>query len=298
MAGPEISVDGAREWLADGHMIDVWNRRIFVRTAGPTDAPPLLLLHGFPTSSLDWAPIWTDLARGHRLIAFDFLGFGFSDKPRKHQYNLIEQANIARAVATAEGVSAVHLLAHDYGVSVGQELLARMHTGGRLEILSCCFLNGGLLPESHRPRPIQRLLAGRFGWLFARLFNKKRFARSFSAVFGPSTRPDKGEIDGFWNVIRYHNGNRLMHRLIHYMADRRKYQDRWRAVLVDPPAPIALINGSLDPVSGRHLADAVAALNPAIPITHLADIGHYPQVEAPDRVIAAYRAFLSGIRPR
>ncbi len=290
-----ISVEGAKAWAAAGRHMDVRGHRIFVRTGGPEGAPPLLLLHGFPTSSLDWAPVWDTLAREHRLIAFDFLGFGFSDKPRRHVYDVMEQANIAEAVAAAHGVAAPHLLAHDYGVSVAQELLARTREGGRLAVRSCCFLNGGLIPDSHRPRAIQRLLASPIGALVVMLLSRKGFARSFSAVFAPKTRPSPAELDGYWAAMTHQDGHRLGHKLIRYMADRRKHRARWVAVLEHPLVPLALINGSLDPVSGAHLADAVGALNPLIPITRLDDAGHYPQVEAPGRVLEAYHQFRASL---
>jgi pimeloyl-ACP methyl ester carboxylesterase len=79
------------------------------------------------------------------------------------------------------------------------------------------------------------------------------------------------------------------------MADRRKHRARWMSALEHPPVPIALINGSLDPVSGVHLADAVQALNPLLPITRFVDVGHYPQVEAPGRTLAAFRAFRASL---
>jgi pimeloyl-ACP methyl ester carboxylesterase len=239
--------------------------------------------------------VWDTLALEHRLIAFDFLGFGFSDKPRRHVYDLMEQANIAEAVAAAHGVAAPHLLAHDYGVSVAQELLARAGEGGKLAVRSCCFLNGGLVPDSHRPRAIQRLLASPIGALVAMLITRKSFAKSFSAVFAPRTRPSQAELDGYWAAMTHQNGHRLGHKLIRYMADRRKHRARWVGVLEHPLVPIALINGSLDPVSGAHLADAVGKLNPLIPITRLHEVGHYPQVEAPERVLEAYSLFRASL---
>jgi pimeloyl-ACP methyl ester carboxylesterase len=295
MSRSTISVEGARAWAAAGRHIDVHGQRIFVRTGGPAGAPPLLLLHGFPTSSLDWAPVWDSLALEHRLIAFDFLGFGFSDKPRRHTYDLMEQASIAEAVAAAHGMTAPHLLAHDYGVSVAQELLARAREGGRLAVRSCCFLNGGLIPDSHRPRLIQRLLASPIGALVAMLISRKGFAKSFSAIFAPATRPGQAELDGYWAAMTHQNGHRLGHKLIRYMADRRKHRDRWVGVLEHPIVPISLINGSLDPVSGEHLANAVGKLNPLIPITRLDGVGHYPQAEAPERVLEAYHAFRASL---
>ncbi|WP_108810637.1 alpha/beta fold hydrolase [Sphingorhabdus sp. Alg231-15] len=291
-----ITPQTAARWRDDGQHV-TWNgHQIFIRTGGQDSAPPLLLLHGFPTSSLDWLPLWQELTARYRVLAFDFLGFGFSDKPKRHRYDLQEQVDLAAHLADTHFGADFHILAHDYGVSPGQELLAR-HGEGRLahQMLSCAFLNGGLLPAQHRARPIQKLLAGPFGGLFVHLMNRERFGKSFSAVFGRDTQPSAVELDAYWAVISHKDGDRLQHKLLHYIADRRTHGPRWQAPLTNPPCPIALINGTQDPVSGGHLVDAIAALNPEVPAWRLDHLGHYPQTEGAADVMAAYAEFRGGL---
>lgn len=87
---------------------------------------PLLLIHGFPTASWDWHYLWQPLAQRYRVIACDMLGFGDSAKPVNHDYSLLEQADLQQALLAHLNVDQpVHILAHDYGDSVAQELLAR-----------------------------------------------------------------------------------------------------------------------------------------------------------------------------
>ncbi|WP_430428797.1 alpha/beta fold hydrolase [Parasphingorhabdus sp.] len=291
-----ITPQSAEQWRADGQFIDWQGHQIFVRSGGDPSAPPLLLLHGFPTSSLDWLPLWEDLTARYRVVAFDFLGFGFSDKPKRHAYDLQDQSDLAAHLAETLLAQDFHLLVHDYGVSPGQELLARQGEG-RLahNLLSCAFLNGGLLPAQHRARPIQKLLTGPFGWLFVRLMNRERFGTSFSEVFGKDSQPGAAELDAYWAVICTNGGHRLQHKLLHYIADRRTHGPRWEAQLTHPPCPIALINGTQDPVSGGHLVDAVAALNPEVPAWRLDHLGHYPQTEGAADVMAAYAEFRGGL---
>ena len=103
-----------------------------------------------PTSSWDWQPIWETLSDKYRLIAVDMLGFGFSDKPDNKLYSIHLQADLVEALIEARQLKQFHVLAHDYGDTVAQELLARQLEGsGSGEWLSCCFLNGGLFPETH-----------------------------------------------------------------------------------------------------------------------------------------------------
>lgn len=292
----KITPQSAAQWRQDGQFVE-WNgHRIFVRTGGDDSAPPLLLLHGFPTSSLDWLPIWADLTARYRVLAFDFLGFGYSDKPKDHRYDVMEQTDLAVHLAATLLGADFHILVHDYGVSPGQELVARTGEGSMAHrVLSAAFLNGGLIPAHHRPLRIQKLLVGPFGGLVVRLLNRKRFITNFSKIFGRDTPPSAAELDAYWSVICTNGGNRIQHKLLHYFADRRVHAARWEATLTGPPCPIALINGTQDPVSGGHLVDAVAALNPDVPAWRLDHLGHYPQTEGAADVMAAYAEFRGGL---
>ena len=155
---------------------------------------PLLLIHGFPTASWDWAPIWPALAQRFRLVAMDMLGFGFSSKPRPYVYSISEQADLYEALLAKLGIARCHVLAHDYGDTVAQELLARFEDrrasgAPGLALRSVCFLNGGLFPESHHPRPVQVALAGPDGEKISAALDETLFTRGFGEVFGPRTQP-------------------------------------------------------------------------------------------------------------
>ncbi len=262
--------------------------------SGELDRPTVLLIHGYPTSSWDWAPIWDRLGQTHRRVAMDLLGFGFSDKPNPYTYRIMEQADLCEAVVRHAGLSEFDVLVHDYGVTVGQELLARVNEGtaeGRWR--SVCFLNGGLFPETHRARLIQRLLLSPLGPLITRLSSKRTFDRSFSAVFGPDTQPSTADLEAFWAIINERGGKHALHNLIRYIPDRIEHRERWVAALREAQVPIALINGSRDPVSGEHMIEHYRRIiRRDDTIVQLPNIGHYPQVEAPQAVAAAWGDFV------
>ncbi|HEX4418502.1 MAG TPA: alpha/beta fold hydrolase [Kofleriaceae bacterium] len=111
------------QWRASGESFAWRGHRVFYRAQGA--GPPLLLLHGFPTSSWDWRHVWDPLAASHRVIALDYIGFGFSDKPADGPYSVFAYADQADALLARLGVARVHVLAHDLGDTVAQELLAR-----------------------------------------------------------------------------------------------------------------------------------------------------------------------------
>ncbi|MBW2507527.1 MAG: alpha/beta hydrolase [Deltaproteobacteria bacterium] len=287
----QISVD---QWRERGHFSELLGRKIFSVDSGELDRPTVFLIHGFPTSSWDWAPVWASLNETHRLVAIDLLGFGFSAKPDPHRYSIMEQADLCEALVRDRKIESFHVLAHDYGDTVAQELLARQNEGrGVGRWLSVCFLNGGLFPETHRARLIQKLLLSRFGRLVNELSTKRTFDRSFSAVFGPETKPSREDLDGFWRLIQHEGGKHVFHNLITYMTERRAHRERWVQALRRSVVPIALINGSADPVSGKHMVERYREVVGSDHfIAELPDIGHYPQVEAPAVVVEAYRRFL------
>lgn len=265
-----------------GHDIAFWQ-------AGQGE--PLLLIHGYPSAAWDWHYQWEPLADRYQLIVCDMLGFGFSDKPRRHAYSLIEQADLQQALLRHLGVSGpIHILAHDYGDSVAQELLAR-HQEERIDLASCVFLNGGLFPETHHALLIQKLLLSPAGALFGRLFNKARMSKAFHSLFGPDTQPSEAELDDFWQLIAYNNGPAIMHRLIHYITDRRENRDRWVGALQQTSVPLRLIDGGADPVSGAHMLAHYRNLVPNPDTVLLETIGHYPQIEAPAEVLHHYLDF-------
>lgn len=282
------------DWQSRGSTLTVNGFKIFVVDEGQPDQDTILLIHGFPTASWDWHKIWPALRQSYRVVAMDMLGFGFSDKPGRHRYSIHGQADVVEGVIQQLGLGRFHVLAHDYGDTVAQELLARQNSGeGAGQWQSVCFLNGGLFPETHRALLTQKLLLSPLGPLFNKLSNKHRFDSAMARVFGPDTKPDAQELEDFWALVNHNNGKHIFHNLITYMNDRTEHRERWVSAIRDAKVPVALINGSLDPVSGAHMVARFRELDlPLAWFGELPRIGHYPQVEAPVEVSDSYLTFL------
>lgn len=251
--------------------------------------PALWLVHGFPTSSRDWRYLWPALAQQYELFALDMLGFGMSAKPRRFKYSIAASADQWVSLAEATGVREVAILAHDYGNTVAQELLARQREG-RLgfRITSVAFLNGGLFPEATRPLPIQRLLASPLGRLLARLTRERTFIASLQRICAMPW--PAGEMAEAWQLLARDGGKAVLPRLLRYIRERKRHRQRWVGALQDAGLPLALINGLEDPISGRSIVARWRALLPAAPVFELPGVGHYPQMEAPEQVLAAFMA--------
>ncbi|HXB15952.1 MAG TPA: alpha/beta hydrolase [Solirubrobacteraceae bacterium] len=277
-------------WWAEGERLslDVGGSRRAVFRARLGAGPAMTLLHGFPSSSHDWAKAVPALATGHDVLAPDFLGFGASAKPVEHRYSLTEQADLVQALWAHEGVERTSLVAHDYGVSVAQELLARAGEGELpVELRSVQFLNGGVYPDLHRPQPVQTaLLDPEQGPRISELVTEELFVAGLEPTFAPGydAAADSAEI---WASMSRDGGERLGHLLIRYISDREEHGTRWTGALESTSVPLGFVWGMLDPVSGAHMAERIRERLPGAPFTALDDVAHWPPLEAPARVAAA-----------
>jgi pimeloyl-ACP methyl ester carboxylesterase len=260
------------------------------RLSGGT-GPTLWLVHGFPTSSQDWAGVWPALSERFALHAIDMLGFGRSDKPRDFNYCIRASADQWQALAKATGVRELRVLAHDYGNTVVQELLARQREGALdFRITAVVFLNGGLFPEATRPLPIQRLLAGPLGPVVARLSSERRFVASMRHICARPLADD--DLHEAWRLIERAQGKQRMPALLGYIRERGLHRQRWLDALQQAGLPLALVNGVEDPISGRAIVARWRELLPGSPVVELPGVGHYPQLESPVAVVSALERML------
>ncbi len=285
----ERLTDSLALWRQAGRTFSYQGHDIFVRSGGAEGSPVLLLIHGFPTASWDLAPLWAGLTARWRVLTLDMLGFGFSAKPRRHPYSIGDQADLLQAFLRAESATDYHVLAHDYGDTVAQELLARNCAEPRLR--SVCLLNGGIFPEAHRPLLIQRLLSSPLGPLAAGLSSRRSFARSMRRIFARERPPTPAELDGFWTLLTHGNGRAVLPQVSRYRHERLRQRQRWVGALQAATVPLRFIVGIADPIAGATMVSRYRQLVPRPDVVELAAVGHYPQLEAPALVLKAYTEF-------
>lgn len=281
-------------WAAKAVPIDVGGLRVATHDEG--SGPVVTFLHGFPSSSLDAVPLLERLD-DVRLIAPDLPGFGASDKPVDHVYTIHGATDAVEAVWRELGVTSTVLVAHDYSVSVAQELLARRAeaSGPRpVEITGVVWTNGGLYSELHHPTVGQKLLLDpEHGAALAAAMDEPSFTSGIGVTWGARRPMEDAEIHGMWQSMEHDGGARLSHALLNYVANRREHRDRWVGALETCDLPMWFTWGELDPVSGGHVADRIAERLPQVPLDRLLDVGHWPPLEAPDELAAAVRALLA-----
>lgn len=280
----------AREWQRRGESTEFRGYSIHTFRQ-PGEGPLLLLLHGFPSSSYDWR-LLLDGERERNVLAFDFLGFGLSEKPHRRRYSLLWQADLTEELVRRHGDGRpVFVLAHDMGTSVATELMAR-DLEGRLEmsLAGILLFNGSMVLERSSPTPAQRALRSRLGPLVARLSSERVFRQQLGSVFAAAHPLSEGEVADQWSLVCHNGGRTLGHRLISYMDEREEHAERWHGAIRDWRGELGLAWGLLDPVATVDVLAALRELRPGIPVEELPELAHYPQLEDPTQIARALRA--------
>lgn len=283
-----------RRWEGRGHAEEFRGRRIHCFHQ-PGEGPLLLLLHGFPTCSYDWHHL-IELEPERAILAFDFLGFGLSDKPAEHDYTLAWQADLTEELVRRHGGGPVHLVAHDMGTSVATELLARDIDGALdMELEAAVMFDGSVIIERASLTIGQKLLRSRLGPVLARISSGNFFRWQLGSVFAEAHPMTAEEGADQWSLMKFKGGNRIADKLIGYTFERARHATRWHGAVRDWPQSLAFVWGLLDPVATTHVLDGLRELRPAAPVLELPDLAHYPQIEAP---VAFHAALSSALKAR
>ncbi len=284
-------------WRDEGRTLSAGpdGRQVFVRTAGPEGAPWLLVLHGFPSSSLDFRHVLPRFAERFHVAVHDHPGFGLSDKPKDYSYSLLEQADVALGVWRALGVSRGHVVAHDYGTSVATELLARRERGLLpIDLDSVTLTNGSVHIELAELSLSQRLLRSEtFGPPFARFANKAFFSRRIRNILAKPVPAE--EIDLMWAALERGGGRAALPAISQYLGERTRFWHRWIGALTRLDLPAHVLWGRKDPIAVPAIAEKLAGEIPGAELTWLDDLGHYPMLEDPDRWADAVIGFLDRV---
>jgi pimeloyl-ACP methyl ester carboxylesterase len=284
------------DWFARGKLHSVSGFDVFVVDvpAVRDDAEPVLVLHGFPTSSFDWRKALDVLRARRRVVLLDMPGYGFSSKPDT-KYSLFTQADVVEAVAREVGLSDVALVTHDMGDSVGGEILAREIDGNLgFHVTRRVLTNGSIYIEMAQLTDGQKLLLSLPDEALPEgTLNADGTAAGLKITFAPDLPVADDELHAMAELVIRDGGGRILPRIIRYIEERRVHERRWTGAIETHPAPLHVIWGDLDPVAVWPMAERVASVRTDAVLTRLDGVGHYPMVESPARFNAALEAALA-----
>ena len=270
---------------------DAADVQIFHVELGDADAPPLVLVHGFPTSSVDWFEVGDLLSDRFRVCAMDFPGFGFSDKPLGWGYSLMRDAEVLEHyVSEVLGLESMVLFAHDRGSSVAMVHTTRVESRVNLEHL---FLTNAniFLPMSNLTQVQRVMLDPDTGpAALARATPEQLAAGMGQVTYSPPRGPDDPEIEALVAIFSHGEGLKVLHETIQYLVERSQDEDAWLQALAALVVPTTFIWGVYDTVSPPRVVNYVwneyMMRKPGRnSLYYVPDANHYLQNDQPEALV-------------
>lgn len=271
---------------------------IFYREAGPKDAPTIVLLHGFPSSSRQFDTLIPLLATRFHLIAPDYPSFGHSDtpSPSTYAYTFDHLAETTNGLLEKLGVNRYTLFMHDYGGPIGFRIaLAHPQRVQALIISNANAYQEGLgkkwsaiaqywaEPKAH-PDVLDAFISldtaekrHTLGTTHPERYNPDTWTDEYAYLSRPGQRKIQGDLlyDYRTNVAAY---------------------PAWQAWLREHKPPTLVVWGKNDPSFVTAGAKAYTRDLPDAEI-HLLDAGHFPLDESVDETAALILNFLAKQKP-
>jgi pimeloyl-ACP methyl ester carboxylesterase len=298
------------EWVPQEPMRHTGKIRIFHAEFGDPESPLLLLVHGFPTSSIDWHDVVDDLAATHRVCVLDLPGFGFSDKPRDESYTLSRDSELVGYYLTEiVGVHTGAVVAHDRGDSVALMFAGKCAAGQTpFELTNLVLSNGNMF------LPLSNLTA------FQRLaLNPETAAATLAATtpevlaaglgqttFTPRRGLDDPAIAALADTFAFNDGVGVLHNTIQYLIERAEHEQEWLQALAAMPVKTTIVWGLYDDVSplrvAAHVWNHYLATKPGdneFPAEFwlLPRANHYLQNDQPREFVQVVQAALANSSP-
>jgi pimeloyl-ACP methyl ester carboxylesterase len=274
------------------------HRRAFVRTGRPVgQAPVLLLLHGLGADHATWHPVIDQLARRYTVIAPDLLGHGQSAKPRA-DYTLGGYANGMRDLLTVLGIDKVTLVGHSFGGGVAMQFAYQFPERTERLIL---VGTGGLGPEV--TPVIRALTTPGFEYLMVPLTapgirHVAAFAMRALSRTGIKEFRDFDEVAKIYETFSQYDARSAVAHVTRAVVD-------WRGQVVTmadrayltEAMPLCVIWGEDDNVIPATHAALAAELAPGARVEILANAGHFPHKDHPERFARIVHDFVRKTQP-
>ncbi len=216
----------------------------FVREQG--DGPPVVCLHGVPTSSYLYRKVIGELAdRGLRGIAFDFPGLGLADRPTGFDYSWSGLARWSGEAIDALGIDSCHLVIHDVGGPVGAEWAVRNPD----RVRSLTVLNTPLnVATFHRPWSMHPFSIPRVGEIYLRTMSRPALVALFRLQgIGDRSASSRAEIGAYYDLLKREDGGEAFLKIMRGFELTREKQDFLWGGLGERSYPAAVVWGKDDP---------------------------------------------------
>lgn len=290
----------ADEWRSKGTYFswkpeasDAAEVQVFHVEMGADDAPPLVLVHGFPTSSVDWFEVAERLSDRFRVCALDFPGFGFSDKPLGWGYSLQRDAELLdHYLSEVLGLDSTTMVAHDRGSSVA--IIHATSTQARVALDHLVITNGNIfLPLSNLTQAQRLMLDPATGPAMLAQASPEQLAVGMGQVtYTPPRGADDPEIEALTAIFSHGGSLEVIHETIQYLVERAQDEEAWLAALAALDLPTTFVWGVYDTVSPPRVVSYVwnefMMHKPGRnALYYVPEANHYLQNDQPDALVEA-----------
>jgi pimeloyl-ACP methyl ester carboxylesterase len=268
------------QWKQKGNYIDIYGKSVFY-IQQKTEKPTIAFLHGYPSASFDYYKVIPFLEKDFSYVIHDHVGFGLSAKPANYSYSLIEQAEIAIELWKQLGIKEIHLVSHDYGTTVANEIIVRKLQGFEpVKIKTVTFSNGSMHIELAQLKLVQKLLKHpTFGKYIVAFMNKRTFIKTMQDIWFDKNLCDVEEMSLLYDLLRMNGSNETLHKISQYNNERVKYWHRWIPALTQLDIPTHILWAQQDPIAVKAIAEQLHKEIPNSVYTKIDNCGHYPMLE-------------------
>ena len=269
----------------DARFLTLRDAAIHVVDEGPRDAPAVVLIHGFASSSGVWAGLVGALARNHRVLALDLKGFGLSGRPEGSpaDYAPEEQARIVLALMDAKSVHRAAIVAHSWGSSVALQVALQAPDRVRRIVLYDAWVYAEQLPTSFywaRADGVGEMIFGAF-------YDQRVEDKVALGFYDPEIIP-QALVDSVEEQLARPGTAAAALQAVRGMRYG-EAQTRYHEITT----PTLLLWGREDTVTPLEYAERLAAQLPDAELKVYPRCGHFPMIEAARPSSRALLAFLA-----
>jgi pimeloyl-ACP methyl ester carboxylesterase len=303
VSGPNAGISRAEAWRARGSHFS-WAPGdgsappvdVFHVEAGDPSNRTVLLVHGFPTCSVDWFALTDRLSEQFHVCAIDFPGYGFSTKPKDWGYSLGRDAKLLdHYLGEIVGAQSAVVIGHDRGTSV-----SLLHTiddvAGRTttHVEHLVLTNGNIFLPLSNLTDFQRLIVNpaTAASVLEVVTPEMLAAGMGQATFSPPRGPDDPEIQALAATFAHGDGMNVLPETVQYLVERANHETEWLEQLATTDVPTTLIWGMNDTIAPPrvplHAWDDFLMFKPGANRIYLVpDAGHYLQNDRPEALMTA-----------
>lgn len=277
-----------KAWSEKGEMFSVLGKEVFVIDEGSSENT-LVILHGYGTSTIDYHKILPELTKHYRVVLQDLVGFGFSDKPNKQYFSILDQTDVILELWKILELENITLVSHNLGAAIALELLARNKTQLLdINFKEFVFLNSTVSfnheiedEEHNNVSPLQDF-SRKMQLMFSSFAFYKIKVKDF---FFDASHFSEEDMKARWILMDHKDGREIIDFLANYGTECRLLWNRWFTALDKNILPCKIIIGKNDiiysEIEAGHFANHIRDCK----LHNIENCGHYPMLEKPNELI-------------